>query len=118
MRILYLLPSCTTCQRVRKTVAPAGPWTVRDIKAEPLTPEELDALAQRAGSYEALFSRRAQLYRQRGLADQALTEDDYRQLMLEHYTFLKRPVMVVGEQVFAGSSKSVVEGVLGIGDGG
>ena len=114
MPTIYLLPSCATCRRVRDTLRPLADWRVRDIKAEPLTPTELDALAERAGGYEPLFSRRAVLYRQRGLHGQALTEADYRRLILEHYTFLKRPVMVVddsggGGGVFAGSSKKVVE---------
>ena len=42
------------------------------------------------GSYEALFSRRAMKFRSMGLADKTLTEQDYRQLILDEYTFLKR----------------------------
>ena len=60
------------------------------------------------GSYEALFSKRAQLYRQRGLNEQTLSEDDYKKLILEHYTFLKRPVMIVEDTIFVGNSKKVV----------
>ena len=60
------------------------------------------------GSYEALFSKRAQLYRQRNLNEQTLSEEDYKNLILEHYTFLKRPVMLVDNQIFVGNSKKVV----------
>ena len=61
-----------------------------------------------AGSYEALFSRRAMKFRSMGLADQTLTEDDYRRLILEEYTFLKRPVFLTDDGVTAGSAKAEV----------
>ena len=111
MPTFYYLPSCKTCQRVLATVQPLrDDWTLRDIKTEPLAEAEVARLARLAGGYEALFSRRAQLYRQRNLKEQTLIEDDYRRLLLEHYTFLSRPVVEVDGQVFVGSSKKAVEG--------
>lgn len=112
MNTIYLLPSCQTCQRILKTVEQVGKWTIRDIKSEPLTEAEVDAMAASVGSYEDIFSRRAVLYRQRDLKNQSLTEEDYKALILEHYTFLKRPVMQVGTKYFAGNSKKVVEAVV------
>ena len=111
---VYLLPNCKTCQRVHADLEAARPgaWRVRDIKAEPLTEGEVDELARLAGGYEPLFSRRAVLYRQRGLKEQTLGEDDYRRLMLEHYTFLKRPVMRVGDELFVGSAGKTVAGAI------
>jgi arsenate reductase-like glutaredoxin family protein len=61
-----------------------------------------------AGSYEALFSKRAQLYKKRNLKEKQLSEEDYRALLLEHYTFLKRPVLIYDENIFIGNSKAVV----------
>ena len=61
-----------------------------------------------AGSYEALFSRRAMKFRSMGLADKTLTEQDYRKLILEEYTFLKRPVFLTDAGVTAGSAKAQV----------
>ena len=112
MNTIYLLPSCQTCQRVLKTVEQVGEWTVRDIKSEPLTEAEVDAMAASVNSYEEIFSRRAILYRQRDLKNQTLTEEDYKALILEHYTFLKRPVMQVGDTYFAGSAKKNVEAAV------
>jgi arsenate reductase len=63
-----------------------------------------------AGSYEALFSRVAMKYRQLGLDKMELKEADYRRLILEEYTFLKRPTMVINGQIFVGSAKKSVEG--------
>lgn len=109
---IYLLPGCSTCERIYATLKPLGAWAVRDIKAEPLTGEEVDELAGLAGSYAALFSRRAVLYRQLGLHEQTLTEADYRHLLLDHYTFLSRPVVRVGDRLFVGSGKKTVERVV------
>ncbi len=57
-----------------------------------------------AGSYEALFSRIAMKYRLWGLNEKKLTENDYRELILKEYTFLKRPVIIVEDKIFIGNS--------------
>jgi arsenate reductase len=82
---------------------------VVDIKAEGISADDLDRMKEFAGSYEALFSRRAMKFRSMGLADQTLTEADYRKLILEEYTFLKRPVFLFDDCVTAGSAKASVE---------
>ncbi|MFT5752288.1 MAG: arsenate reductase [Flavobacteriales bacterium] len=81
---------------------------MQDIKTEAITESQLEIMKEMEGSYEALFSKRAQLYRQRGLNEQPLKETDFKNLILEHYTFLKRPVMLVGDQIFVGNSKKIV----------
>lgn len=81
---------------------------MQEIKSEPLTAAQLVQLARMAGSYEALFSRRALKYKALGLKDKILTEADYRKFILEEYTFLKRPVVVIGEKIFIGSEKKNV----------
>jgi arsenate reductase len=62
-----------------------------------------------AGSYESLFSRRAMKYKELGLKDRKLEEKDYRNFILEEYTFLKRPVVIVNNKIFVGSEKKTVE---------
>lgn len=81
---------------------------MQDIKSEPITLSQVEEMKDMEGSYEALFSKRAQLYRKRGLNEQTLSEDDYKNLILEHYTFLKRPVMIVEDVIYVGNSKKVV----------
>jgi len=44
-----------------------------------------------------------------GLKDQNLTEKDFKHYLLEHYTFLSRPVIVINDKIFVGSSKKTVE---------
>lgn len=84
---------------------------MQDIKFEKITPAQLNEMKQMIGSYEALFSRRALKYKELGLKDQKLTESDYRNYILQEYTFLKRPVIIVGDQIFAGSEKKTIEGL-------
>jgi arsenate reductase len=38
-----------------------------------------------------------------------LGEKDYRKYILEEYTFLKRPVIIHGNEIFAGSEKKTLE---------
>jgi len=110
MKKIYHLATCTTCQRIlAETGAATRGFQLQDIKTQKITPAELDALKEKAGSYEALFSRRALKYKEMGLKDQHLQEADYRRLILEEYTFLKRPVVVAGKKIFVGSEKRTVE---------
>lgn len=118
MNKIYHLSSCTTCQRILEDTGIAeskveGGFVMQDVKTEQITPEQLDALKAQAGSYEALFSRRALKYKELGLKDKQLGESDYRRLILEEYTFLKRPVVVMGKAIFVGSEKKTVEALKG-----
>ncbi|MDG1916866.1 MAG: ArsC/Spx/MgsR family protein [Flavobacteriales bacterium] len=110
MKKAYHLAQCSTCQRILKEVN----WTEQeqDIRTEKISPEQLDEMAEKTGSYEALFSRRAMKYKSMGLKDKNLTETDYRNLILEEDTFLKRPVFLVGENIFVGNSKKTVEALI------
>ncbi|NND08709.1 MAG: hypothetical protein HKN87_20235 [Saprospiraceae bacterium] len=109
MKKFYFLSTCSTCQRIMKTLELEAEVALQDIKGHPLTAEQVDEMKSLSGSYESLFSRRAMKYRLMGLHEQSLTEDDYRSLILQEYTFLKRPVLIVDDQIFVGNSKKVVE---------
>jgi arsenate reductase len=110
MKKIYHLTTCSTCQKILAEVgAVKKKVQLQDIKTEPITPAQLDEMKALAGSYEALFSRKAIKYRSLGLADKQLTEKDYRELILSEYTFLKRPVGIVGGQIFIGNAKAAVE---------
>jgi len=109
MKKIYHLGSCSTCKRILKELEPLDGLELQEIKSESITSEQLEHMASLSGSYESLFSRRAMLFRQRGLHEKDLSETDYKDLILEHYTFLKRPVIVVEDQIFVGNSKKTVE---------
>jgi len=108
MKKIYHLKTCSTNQRILKEINPGDDVELQNIKEQNIEPEMLDFLKEKMGSYEALFSKKAMKYRQMGLHEKTLTEDDYRKLMLEEYTFLKRPFMINGDDVFIGNAKSTV----------
>jgi arsenate reductase len=81
---------------------------LQDIKHEPITEEQIDEMITLAGSAEALFSKRARKYKELGLKDKTLNDGDIRALILEEYTFLKRPVLIHDGTVYIGNSPKVV----------
>jgi len=109
MKKIYHLSTCDTCQRIIKELQPLDGFELQDIKTEAMTEAQVDEMKNLAGSFEALFSKRARLFRQQGLHEKQLSETDFKKLILEHYTFLKRPVIFVDNQIFVGNSKKVVE---------
>ena len=108
MNKIYHLGNCNTCQRIIGELNNGEGFELQNIKEEKITAEQLVFMAEKAGSYEALFSRRARKYKSMGLKEENLSETNYRDLILEEYTFLKRPVIIIGEEVFVGNSKKVV----------
>jgi arsenate reductase len=108
MKKVYHLSSCNTCQRILKELDLPDSFKTQDIKEEEITKEQLEEMEELAGSYEALFSRRARLYRERELNKKELSEADYKELILDHYTFLKRPVIINSDEIFIGNSKKTV----------
>ena len=109
MKKIYHLGSCSTCQRILKELEPLNGVILQEIKTEPLTLGQLEEMATLSGTYESLFSKRAMLYRQLGLNEKQLSENDYKKYILEHYTFLKRPVIIINDQIFVGNSKKVTQ---------
>ena len=108
MKKVYHLSSCDTCKKIIKMLEVPDDVTLQDIKNEPLTETRLTEMHKLSGSYEKLFSKRARLYKERNLKAQKLTETDYKNLLLEHYTFLSRPVVIAGNQIFIGNSPKTV----------
>jgi arsenate reductase len=112
MKKIYYLPNCGTCKRILSELKIKPSDALRDIKDESIKPTELDEMAKLAGSYEALFSRVAMKYRSLGLDKLKLNEKDYRNYILEEYTFLKRPTVIVNDKIFIGSSKNMVASLI------
>ena len=106
---IYYLSTCSTCQKIIRELGIGKDFEQQDIKTEAITPAQLDEMAKMAGSYEALFSRRSMKYKELGLSEKTLSEQDYRKYILQHYTFLKRPVFIIGEKIFAGNARKTVE---------
>lgn len=110
MKKMYHLGHCTTCQAIiRETGIDKKPGIIfQNIREEKITPVQLDEMKKLAGSYAALFSRRAIKYKEFGLKDKKLEEKDYRNYILQEDTFLKRPVTILNDKIFIGNEKKTV----------
>lgn len=102
---IYYLASCDTCRKIIKSLPKNNNLVFHDIKQNPITLEELETMRELSGSYEALFSKKAQLYKSMDLKNQSLTEADYKKYILEHYTFLSRPVFIINDRIYIGNSQ-------------
>ena len=109
MKKIYYLSTCDTCKRIVSELELKDKGFIfQDIKTEKITSAQLEEMKNLAGSYEALFSRIARKYKELGLPSKTLTEADYKKFILEEYTFLKRPVILLHNKIFVGNSKTVI----------
>lgn len=108
MKKIYHLASCDTNRRIIKRLGGLEDFEKQEIKSEPITNAQIEEMKQLAGSYEALFSRRALKFKSMNLKDKVLKEKDYKSLILSEYTFLKRPVIIMNKNIFIGNAESVI----------
>lgn len=108
MQKIYYLSTCDTCRKILKEFDVPSEFILQDIKEEPVTEKQLLEMRKLSGNYENLLNKRAKLYKERDLKNKDLGEEDYKKLLLDHYTFLKRPVIFNKGQIFIGNSKATV----------
>ena len=112
MKKIYYLKNCSTCIRIIEELELKNKkFEFQDIKTEKITPVQLLEMRKMAGSYEALFSKIAMKYRAMGLDKKKLTEEEYKNHILNEYTFLKRPVIIINDKIFIGNAKSNIASV-------
>ncbi|MEY2703398.1 MAG: hypothetical protein RLY43_2037 [Bacteroidota bacterium] len=109
MRKIYYLKTCDTCKKIIKSLPKTEGFIFQDIKEEPISVKQLEEMYALTGSYEILFSKKAKLYKEMGLKDEKLAEVDFKRFILEHYTFLARPVIIINTSIFVGNSPKVVQ---------
>ncbi|QQV03735.1 MULTISPECIES: arsenate reductase family protein [Chryseobacterium] len=108
MKKVFYLNTCDTCRKILAQFD-LSDWELREIRKEPVTNEELDEMYDKSQSYESLFSKKSTQIKLRGLDVKTLQENDFKELILDHYTFLKRPVFLTDKQIFIGNDKKNVE---------
>ncbi len=112
MNKIYYLASCDTCRKIIKSLPNSEKLTFIDIRQNPISESDLEEMYQLSGSYEALFSKKAQLYKSLGLKDKNLTEADFKKYLLEHYTFLSRPVFIIDGKIYIGNNQKNIQEVI------
>ena len=108
MNTIYYLASCDTCRKIIKALPAGHDLYFHDIKQHPLLETDLDRMYQIKGSYEALFSKKAQLYKSLDLKNKNLSEADFKNYLLQHYTFLSRPVFIIDNQIYVGNTQQEI----------
>ena len=108
MKKVFYLKTCGTCTKIMKMFDLCD-WELRELKSSPITEEELREMYEKTNSYEALFSRRSTQLKARDIDVKALKETDFRELILDHYSFLKRPVFLTDQEIFVGNEKKNIE---------
>lgn len=110
IRKVYYLSNCDTCHRILSEVNLSDDFEFQDVKKDPISEEELEFLKEEIGGrYELLFNKRAKLYRESDLKDKKLTDGDYKNLILEHYSYLKRPIVVANGRVITGNATKIIK---------
>ena len=112
MKKVFYLSTCDSNKRILKELNLSSKFIKQDIKIEPIGKKELERLYEFTNSYEELVNKRSRLYINRKLKSKKLKEVDFKNLILEHYTFLKRPVLINNDQIFIGNSKKIVAAAL------
>lgn len=107
MKKVFYLKTCGTCMKILNKFDLTD-WELREVKTEGIKKEELDEMYKLAGSYEALFSKRSTQIKAREIDVKSLKEQDYKDLILDHYSFLKRPVFITDKEIFIGNDKKNV----------
>ncbi|MGM0581837.1 MAG: arsenate reductase family protein [Bacteroidota bacterium] len=107
-KVVYYLSTCDTCKKIMGQLK-LEDFDKVDIKNNPLTEPQLLELYVITESYEELFNKRAIKFRQQGLNKKELSENDYKNLLLNEYTFLKRPVFLINGELYVGNAKKTVE---------
>ena len=112
MKKIYHLKTCDTCKKILKQIENLESFELQEIKTNPVTEAQLQEMYAQTNSYELLFNKRAQLYKELGLKDKNLTEADFKKYLLEHYTFLARPVIFIDDKIFVGNKAATVQEML------
>ena len=111
MKKVYYLSTCSTCKRIIKELNLPQDFEMQDIKTEKICENKLNEMISLAGSAEAIFSKRSMKYRAMGLHERELEDYEMNALILDEYTFLKRPIFIIDNDIFVGNSKKTVEAV-------
>lgn len=108
MKKVFYLKTCGTCKKIMAEFD-LKDWELREIKSQPVNETELSEMYALTKSYEKLFSKKSTQIKARNIDTSSLKEQDFKRLILEHYSFLKRPVFISDENIFAGSDKTNLE---------
>jgi arsenate reductase len=97
---IYEKPTCTTCRKLNALLAERGIDAERiDYHVTGLTEDEIRELVRKAGvGPRELLRTREPVYKELGLGERDVSDDELIALMAEHPQLLQRPVVVRGDR--------------------
>lgn len=98
--IVYEKRTCTTCRQLSALLRERGiDYDAVDFHVEPLSEVQLHELVGKVGvPARDLFRTREPVFKELGLGDRDLADDEAIALMAEHPQLLQRPVVVRGDR--------------------
>ncbi|MCE2790272.1 MAG: hypothetical protein LW630_10220 [Saprospiraceae bacterium] len=108
MHRIYHLSTCDTCRKILQKLPVQGVDLI-NLREKNISAEDLDFMKSKKGNYESLFNKKAQKWKAMPESDRPVNDQQFRDLILSEYTFLKRPAAIVGSDVFAGNDASTVD---------
>src|SRR5262245_66339763 len=102
--MVYEKRTCTTCKNLAVLLEERGIEFDRvDFHVEPLTADEIRELVRKTGRpARELFRAREAVYRELGLGEREVDDEDAIALMAEHRELMQRPVIVKGDRAVLG----------------
>ena len=115
--IFLCYPKCSTCQKARRWLDEHHiSYTLRDIKEDRPTREELSAWHSRSGlPLRRFFNTSGMLYRELALKDRlpGMGEEEQLDLLAGDGMLVKRPILVDGDRVLVGFQEEAWTAFLG-----
>jgi arsenate reductase len=100
MKKIFHLSSCDKCKRKLLEVENIDEYVLVDLKNGPIDALSLNHLYSSTKSYEKLFNKRAQKFKDPAIKSSIQADKDYKDWILKEYTFLKRPIRIEDNNVY------------------
>jgi len=107
MKTLYGIKNCNTIKKARQCLAKHNiEYQFHDYRSDGLDIVLLNRFAEKLG-WETLLNRRSASWRQLSNTQKSnLSEEKALQLMLQHPTLIKRPILDTGDKILIGFSET------------
>lgn len=111
MKRIYHLSTCDTCRKILSQINTEGVELI-NLREQNISKEDLELMKKHSKSYEALFNKRAQKLKEMPMEKKPVKEADFKKLILQEYTFLKRPAAILENEIIIGNDKNAVQSLI------
>ena len=98
---IYQKPTCSTCRQAVQLLKDSGKtFTTVNYYEKPFTKAQLKNLLKKAGlSSKDILRTKEDIYKELGLANKELSEDEWLAVLVAHPDLIQRPIVEKGEKV-------------------